>query len=214
MACTTMTTVTTKVRPKTIHISMCRQAPPGLPLLVSLPSLPSALLMGGIVTPAEWKATPGGKLALSRRMQPTSAQVRKENAALRNTGRLGCSRPFREGAAKVGLALMALLHGCVADGNRPMQLVHEVGPAYPQAAKAAGAEGWVKVRYDVTADGLVENLAVVESNPSGLFDAAALAAVAQWRYRPAVVDGAPRRMRGVVSTLRFQLDGGERYDPY
>lgn len=158
MACTTMTTVTTKVRPKAVHISMCRQAPPGLPLPASLPGLFWALLMGAIVA--------------------------------------------------------ALLQGCVAGGNQPMQLIHDIGPTYPEAARAAGAEGWVKVRYDISAAGLVENPAVVESDPAGLFDAAALAAVAQWRYRPAIVDGAPKRMRGVVSTLRFQLDGGERYDLY
>ena len=200
MACTTMTTVTTNVRPNTVHISMCRQAPPGLPLLTSFPILSSALLMSGILTPAEWKAT--------------WASGKKEDATLRKTGRRGRKRPFRKGAAKVALALLVLLQGCVAGGNQPMQLVHDVGPDYPEEARAAGAEGWVKVRYDVAANGLVENLAVVESNPPGLFDAAALAAVAQWRYRPAVVDGAHRRMRGVVSTLRFQLDGGERYDPY
>ncbi len=95
-----------------------------------------------------------------------------------------------------------------------MLLIHDVGPAYPEAARAADAEGWVKVRYDVSAAGLVENLVVVASNPPGLFDAAALAAVAQWRYRAAVVDGAPSRMHGVISTLRFQLDGGERYESY
>lgn len=53
MACTTMTTVTNRVRPKAVHMSMCRQAPPGLPPPASLPVLSWALRMGGIVTPVE-----------------------------------------------------------------------------------------------------------------------------------------------------------------
>ena len=95
-----------------------------------------------------------------------------------------------------------------------MQLIQDAGPVYPEAAKAQGVEGWVRLRYDVTLDGRVENLEVVESSPPGVFDAAAMAAVAQWRYRAAVIDGSPSAVSGVVSTLRFQLDGAERYDGY
>ena len=95
-----------------------------------------------------------------------------------------------------------------------MQLIQDAGPVYPEAAKAQGIEGWVRLRYDVTLDGRVENLAVVESSPPGVFDAAAMAAVAQWRYRAAVIHGSPSAVSGVVSTLRFQLDGAERYEGY
>ena len=126
-------------------------------------------------------------------------------------------KPFRKGAAKVGLTfltLLALLHGCAGGYSQPMQLIQAVGPEYPEQAKAAGVQGWVKVRYDIGDDGVVENLVLVTSDPPGVFDAAALAAVAQWRYRPATLDGAPVRVSGVVSTLRFALDGAERYDSY
>ena len=117
-------------------------------------------------------------------------------------------------SAIAGLTLLALLQGCAVSASRPMQLIHDVGPTYPEQAKAAGVQGWVKVRYDISADGRVENLLVAESQPPGLFDAAALTAVAQWRYRPAVIDGAASRVSGVVSTLRFQLGGAERYQGY
>lgn len=138
----------------------------------------------------------------------------KDAAALRKIGRRVRSKPFRTGAAGVGLTFLALLCGCAGGYNRPMQLIHEVGPAYPEQAKAAGVQGWVKVGYDIGADGAVENLVLLASQPPGVFDHAALKAVAQWRYRPALVDGAPKRMSGVVSTLRFELEGAERYDGY
>jgi len=95
-----------------------------------------------------------------------------------------------------------------------MQLIQDVGPVYPEAAKAQGVEGWVRLRYDIASDGRVRNRQVLESSPPGVFDEAAMAAVAQWRYRAPVIDGAPRAVSGVVSTLRFELGAAERYEGY
>ncbi len=108
----------------------------------------------------------------------------------------------------------ALLTGCVGALQQPMQLIQDAGPVYPEAAKTQGIEGWVRLRYDIASDGRVENLRVVESSPPGVFDAAAMAAVAQWRYRAPVIDGAPSAVSGVVSTLRFELGAAERYEGY
>ena len=108
----------------------------------------------------------------------------------------------------------ALLAGCMGGHNRPMQLVQDAGPLYPEAARAQGIEGWVKLGYDISIDGRVENLRVLESSPPGVFDAAALAAVAQWRYQAVEIDGAPSAVSGVVSTLRFELGAADRYRDY
>ena len=108
----------------------------------------------------------------------------------------------------------ALLAGCASGSNQPMQLIQDAGPAYPETAKAQGIEGWVRLRYDIAADGRVRNLQVLESSPPGVFDAAAMAAVAQWRYRAPVIDGAPSAVSGVVSTLRFEVGAAERYEGY
>jgi periplasmic protein TonB len=59
-----------------------------------------------------------------------------------------------------------------------------VQPAYPEDARDAGQPGWVAVQYDVTIEGVVANASIFASSPEGLFDAAALAAVNQWRYPP------------------------------
>ena len=95
-----------------------------------------------------------------------------------------------------------------------MQLIRDAGPVYPEAAKAQGIKGWVRLCYDIGRDGRVRNLQVLESLPPGVFEAAALAAVAQWRYRAPVIDGAPRAVSGVVSTLRFEVGAAERYEGY
>jgi TonB family protein len=58
----------------------------------------------------------------------------------------------------------------------------EVSPRYPEVAQAQGLEGYVDLSFTVTAQGTVENPVVTASEPGSVFDAAALAAVRQWRY--------------------------------
>jgi len=88
------------------------------------------------------------------------------------------------------------------------------GPAYPDAARREQIEGYVVLRYDVDAAGLVTDVEVLESSPPEIFDQAAVDAVASWRYTPRLVDGEPRAVRGVTSTLRFALSDDGRYDGY
>ena len=105
-----------------------------------------------------------------------------------------------------------LLASCLGGYNRPMQLIHDTGPKYPAAAKADRIEGEVVVKYDITVDGIVHNISVVEADPPGVFDQAATNAVQHWRYRAPILNGVPLAVTGVVSTLRFRLSDGEYAD--
>lgn len=112
------------------------------------------------------------------------------------------------------LVCTLMLAGCVGQQNRPMQLISGSGPVYPAGAKAAGIEGEVVVRYDITVDGEVDNARVERSEPSGVFDQAALAAVRSWHYNPQLVEGEPQAVQNVLSTVRFTLadeDAPRRY---
>ena len=106
-----------------------------------------------------------------------------------------------------------LLAGCSAPSRSPQFLS---GPdlVYPPAARAAGIEGHVVVRYDVTAAGAVANPRVVESVPAGTFDAAALASLSRWRFRPRVEDGQAVSAPNRVSTLRFRIGESDEYAGY
>ena len=75
---------------------------------------------------------------------------------------------------------------------------------YPPEALQREIEGWVDLEYVVDRSGQPRNLVVVQASPPGLFDAAALAAVAQYRYAPFERDGRlyERRLR---LRVRFQL---------
>ena len=108
------------------------------------------------------------------------------------------------------IALVLLLTGCITQPNRPPEAVKLGGVVFPAAAAAQHSEGYVRVSYDVTVDGTVENPQVVESVPAGVFDEAALAAVRTWRFQPAVQNGKPVPFR-LESPVRFKLGDSDEY---
>ena len=117
------------------------------------------------------------------------------------------------GWAAVALPMMVVLTlaGC-AGASRPVQLLSGADLVYPDRARAAGVEGVVRVRYDVTVEGRVVNARVDAADPAGVFDDAALALVRSWRFRPAVEDGELVAAPARVSEVRFQLGDTDRYD--
>jgi periplasmic protein TonB len=62
-------------------------------------------------------------------------------------------------------------------------------PQYPYQAARRGTEGWVRVSFQVTETGTVEDVIVLESDPPGVFDRAAIKAVFRWRFKPRTVNG-------------------------
>lgn len=76
--------------------------------------------------------------------------------------------------------------GNVARAN----LITQVTPVYPQAAKDARIQGAVKIAATISTDGVPSELRVV-SSPSDDLSQSALEAVRQWRYRPTLLNGNP-----------------------
>jgi TonB family protein len=68
------------------------------------------------------------------------------------------------------------------EGEGGLQPLIASVPEYPAAAQPRGARGYVEVEFTVTPTGTVENARAVRAEPRGVFDAAALAAVARRRY--------------------------------
>jgi protein TonB len=79
-----------------------------------------------------------------------------------------------------------------------------VPPDYPP--HAGNTEGWVKVQFSITATGSVRDAFVVDGSPQGVFDAAALKAIARWRYAPKIQDGVAVERVGLQAVIRFQLE--------
>jgi TonB family protein len=59
-------------------------------------------------------------------------------------------------------------------------------PQYPVEAAELQLEGYVVLSFTVATDGSVQNLKIVESVPSAVFDKAAKRAVARWNFRPMI----------------------------
>lgn len=90
----------------------------------------------------------------------------------------------------------------VSPADQQIRLVASVAPAYPDVAQLAGIEGDVALRIFVTKEGIVRAITPLSGPP--ILARAAVRAVEQWRYAPALLDGHPV---GVVSTvtLAFRL---------
>ncbi|MFK7886561.1 MAG: energy transducer TonB [Gammaproteobacteria bacterium] len=73
--------------------------------------------------------------------------------------------------------------------DRPPAALAPPSASYPIAALATCASGFVRVEFTLGADGAVQDAVVVESQPSDVFDQAALRSVRGMSWRPAVRDG-------------------------
>ena len=89
--------------------------------------------------------------------------------------------------------------------EKDMRRTRFVAPDYPVRAREKGTQGWVDIEFTVNKDGTTSNGTVKAADPAGVFDRAALNAVARWRYEPRIVNGSVVEQR-VSARLRFQLE--------
>lgn len=82
----------------------------------------------------------------------------------------------------------------------------KVAPVYPRRALSRGIEGYVIVEFMVTKLGTVENVQVVEANPPGYFERAAVKAASKFKYKPKVINGEPVDVAGVRNQITFKID--------
>ena len=68
-------------------------------------------------------------------------------------------------------------------------------------------KSYVRVNAPVVA---LTNVRVIDSNPPGVFDDAAVAAVRGWRFHPAISNGKPV-VKELVSRVNFKLGESEGY---
>ncbi len=87
----------------------------------------------------------------------------------------------------------------------PLVAMVRVSPVYPARAIAQGLEGTVLVKFDVSAQGQVVNVSVVESS-NGVFERAAEQAAERFKFKPRVIDGVAYATYGIQNLFRFALD--------
>jgi len=94
-------------------------------------------------------------------------------------------------------------------GADKLTLLKSVTPVYPSKAEWDKTTGWVDLYFTVTSTGTVDDIEVRDASPPGTFDAAAVAALAQWRYQPVLRAGIPTAQRARLR-IRFALPGDAR----
>ena len=91
------------------------------------------------------------------------------------------------------------------DLDSPLTVLVRVPPVYPLRAKHRGVQGWVRVRFVVNEQGGVDKVAIVESQPPGVFDRNVIRCVSGWRFKPGTIEGTPVRA-WAETTIRFKLE--------
>ena len=93
------------------------------------------------------------------------------------------------------------------DRFNPAHLLYRFDPDYPAQAKRANIEGTVMLRVSIDRSGAVERVQVL-SGPAVLVPAA-VSAVKDWRYLPALLNGEPVKSEQYVS-VDFRLPAGDQ----
>ena len=79
-------------------------------------------------------------------------------------------------------------------------------PEYPARALKRGLEGYVDLAFDITAAGATSNIRVVEAQPEGVFERAAIRALEKWKYRVPITDGVPQGQVDMMTRLTFEIE--------
>jgi len=80
-----------------------------------------------------------------------------------------------------------------------------VKPLYPEHARRQHKTGVVTLKFLVDVEGRVHQPSVVEAYPRGVFEESALAAIARWRFAPAMRQGRPVAT-WLMLPVRFTLE--------
>jgi protein TonB len=126
-----------------------------------------------------------GQLAQHQEQQATQPKAAQQAAAA----------PTRTGAASTPESDNRAVAGATAPAptgrTTEAVLTKAVPPRYPTAAVRARQYGWVVVSFTVDKDGKTSNVKVVDAQPRRIFDRAAIDAVEQYQFTPALKDGVP-----------------------
>lgn len=91
-------------------------------------------------------------------------------------------------------------------GGSGVTPIVRLDPEYPRKAAMQGIEGWVRLKFDITEMGTVENVQVVDAKPKRIFNMAAKRALLKWKYRPKMEDGKAVPQPGEMVQLDFKLE--------
>jgi protein TonB len=105
-----------------------------------------------------------------------------------------------------GLVDSHLIEPLIAPPIKSLIPMNIVRPHYPFRASIREIEGFVVIKFSVRENGSVKNPFVLESEPGKLFDEAALAAIAKFKFYPQEISGEPTLVEDVKIRFSFKLN--------
>jgi TonB family protein len=114
------------------------------------------------------------------------------------------ARPAATDNSAANNAAATTTRNAAANGNSggqitPAEATYKKAPEYPKVARQIGASGVVEIEATVGVDGRLKNPKVLKGNQ--MLQKAAIDAVLQWKYKPALLNGKP-----VESPVQIKLN--------
>jgi protein TonB len=115
------------------------------------------------------------------------------------------ANPFGNGAYKPPAVVREEPKGpiVISKGVAEGMVLQRIIPRYPPIAQASHTQGTIVLQAVISKNGTIENLRVVSGSP--MLQQAALDAVAQWRYRPYLLNGQPVDVETTINVV-FNLN--------
>ena len=149
---------------------------------------------------AQQKAQHQAELAAAQQAAAAKAAADKE-AAAKLAAQQAAQQAVAAKAAPPPKAVTATAPPKSAGATRGAQIVKAAAAQYPLAAARNQTSGYAIVEFTVTSSGSVTGAHVIDSSPRRVFDQAAIHAVEQSTYKPALKDGDP-----VSAVLQRRVD--------
>lgn len=123
-----------------------------------------------------------------------------------NTPKLEAPKLMQTPALKLPSNFKSNITASTFSGSANMEVVPlvRVPPMYPKRALRMKKEGFVTMRFTIDAQGLVLDIAVIEAEPPGMFEDAAMNALKKWKFKPKIVNGKAVIQQG-EQTINFTL---------
>ena len=94
----------------------------------------------------------------------------------------------------------------IVDGGGGIVAYLKPQPMYPSRALTRGIEGHVDLAFDIIATGSTTNIRVINADPEGVFERAAINALKKWRYKVPVIDDVPQGQVDMMTRMTFELE--------
>ncbi|MEO7051148.1 MAG: energy transducer TonB [Rhodanobacter sp.] len=143
--------------------------------------------------------------AASKAATEQLVQQQEQLAAQQKAAQQAAATPVRKEAASAPESASGAANGATATAptgpTTDAVLTKAVAPRYPATAIRSHQKGWVVVSFTVDKDGTTSDIKVVDAEPRRVFDRAAVDAVEQYRFTPAMKSGVP-----VVSVRQQRIE--------